>query len=104
MGMTSSTNADDDRRLPMCCCLLLWAFDINDVVVAIMDLGHVCILQVTWVTAVNFYFTIAIAIVGLDSGCSCCCGDLVALGGKGVIVTKMLIENISTLLLMIQNC
>ena len=48
--------------------------------------------------------TIAIAIVGLRSGCSCCCGDLVALGGKDATVTKMLIEDVLTLLLLIKDC
>ena len=100
MGMTSSTNADGGRRPPRCCCLLLWALDINGFVVAITDLGHVCILQVTWVTSAGFYFTITI--VGSRSGCGCCCcGVLVALGGTDVMVTKMLIENVSTLLLML---
>ena len=47
--------------------------------------------------------SIAIAIVGSRSGCSCCCGVLVALGGKDVMVTKILIENVSTLLLLIKD-
>ena len=102
--MTSSINADDGRRPPRCCCLLLWALDTNSVFVVITKLGHVCILQVTWVTAIGFNFTIAIAIVGSRSDCSSCSGDLVALGGKDVMATKMLIENLSTLLLMIQDC
>ena len=47
---------------------------------------------------------IAIVIVGSRSDCSCCCGDPVALGGKDVMVKKMLIADVSTLLLMIKDC
>ena len=37
---------------------------------------------------------IAIAIVKSHSGCSCCCCDVpVVLGGKDVMVTKILIED-----------
>ena len=51
------------------------------------------------------HVTIAIAVVGLCSGCSCCCcGVLVALGGKDVMVTKMLIKNLSRLLMMQKDC
>ena len=65
----------------------------------------------------------AIAIVGSRSGCTscCCCGVLVAigivglplallnyvsvaLGGKVVMVTKMLIEDVSTLLMLLKDC
>ena len=49
------------------------------------------------------YITIDIAVVGLRSGCSYCCGVPVALGGKDVLVTKILIEDVSTLLL-IKDC
>ena len=47
--------------------------------------------------------TIAIAIVGSHSDC-CYCGVPVALGGEGVIVTNMLIENVLMSLLMIKDC
>ena len=50
------------------------------------------------------YVAIAIAIVGLRSGCSCCCGDLVALGGKDIMTTMSLMEDVPTLLLMIKDC
>ena len=54
-----------------------------------------CCLRVT--------ISIAIAIVGLRSGCSCCCccGVPVALGGKDVMVTNMLIENVLMLLMLL---
>ena len=45
---------------------------------------------------------IAIAIVGSRSGCSCCWGVPVALGGKDVMATKMLIADVLTLLLLIE--
>ena len=50
--------------------------------------------------------SVAIAIVRSQSSCSCCscCNVPVALGGKDGMVTKILIENVSTLLLMIQDC
>ena len=68
--------------------------------------------------------TIAIAIVGSRSGSSCCCcgvpisilsivgsrsgssccGLPVALGGKDVMVTNMLIQNVLMSLLMIKDC
>ena len=48
---------------------------------------------------------IAIAIIGLRFGCSCycCCGVPVALGGKDVMGTKILIEDVLMLLLMIKK-
>ena len=47
---------------------------------------------------------VMIDIVGSCSGCShCCCGALVALGGKNVL-TMLLIADVSTLLLVIKNC
>ena len=49
-------------------------------------------------------FTIAIAIVGSRSGCSCCCVVPVALGGKDVMVTKMLIEDVLALLMLLKDC
>ena len=45
---------------------------------------------------------IAIVIVGSRSNCSCCYGLPVAFGRKDVIVTKMLIKDVSTLLLLIK--
>ena len=51
------------------------------------------------------HVTISIAIiVGSSYGCSCCCccGVPGALGGKDVMVTKKLIENVSMLL--IKDC
>ena len=55
-----------------------------------------------------FHVTIASAIVIVDSrsGCSCCYyGVPVALGGRqNVMVTKMLIENVLTLLMLIEDC
>ena len=50
---------------------------------------------------------IAIAIVGSRFSCSCsccCCGVTVALGGKDVMVTKMLIEDVSMLLILLKDC
>ena len=48
---------------------------------------------------------IAIAIVGLRFACSyCCCGVLLALGGKDVMLTKMLIEDVLPLLMLIKDC
>ena len=47
---------------------------------------------------------IAIAIVGLHSGCSCCCAIPVALGGKDIMGTKMLMEDVSTLLMLLKDC
>ena len=46
---------------------------------------------------------IAIAIVQSHSDC-CCCDVPVALGGKDVIVTKMLIENVMMSLLTFKYC
>ena len=53
--------------------------------------------------SVSLYFTIAI--VGLNS-CSSyyCCSFPVALGEKDVMVTKMLIEGMSALLMLINDC
>ena len=49
-----------------------------------------------------------VAIIDLRSrssfSCCCCCGVPVALGGKAVMVTKMLIENVLMSLLMIKDC
>ena len=42
------------------------------------------------------YVAIVIAIVGSRSSCSCC--------GALVMVTKILIEDVSTLLMLIMNC
>ena len=45
---------------------------------------------------------VAIAIVESRSGC-CCCGVSVALGGKNVLA-MLLIEDVSTLLMMLKDC
>ena len=49
---------------------------------------------------------IAIAIVGSHSGCSCCCccGVPVALGGKDAMMAMILIQDVSTLLMLIKDC
>ena len=57
-------------------------------------------VAVVCVVSTSLYF--AIAIVGSLSGVSCC-GVQVALGGKNVMVAKILIEDVSTLLLMIKE-
>ena len=67
---------------------------IEDVSALLMMLGE----------CVTISIDIAIAIVGSRSGGSCCCGVPVALEGKDVMVTKMLIEDLSTSLLMIKDC
>ena len=74
----------------------------NGVVIADADVVfYNCYLHGSQPSA-GFYF--AIAIVGSRSGCGyCCCGVLVALGGTDIIVTKMMIEDVSTLLLMLLN-
>ena len=57
-----------------------------------------CLVRVT--------IAIAITIVGLRwcFSFSCCCGVLVALGGKDVMVINILIENVSTLLMLLKDC
>ena len=60
----------------------------------------------------TLYFVIAIAdprshfaIAMLLSACrDCCCGVPVALGGKDIIVTEMLIEDVLTLLMLQKDC
>ena len=50
------------------------------------------------------HVTITTVIVGSRSGRSWCCGVMVALGGKDVTVTKMLIEDVLSLLILIMDC
>ena len=47
--------------------------------------------------------TIFISISGSRSGCSCC-GVLIALGRKSIMVTNMLIEDMLTLLMLLKDC
>ena len=54
-------------------------------------------------SCVTISVAVAIVIVGSRSGCSCC-GIEVSLGGKDVMVTIILIENVLTSLLMIKDC
>ena len=50
------------------------------------------------------HVTITTVIVGSRSGRSWCCGVMVALGGKDIMVTMILVEKVSTLLMLIKDC
>ena len=88
--------------------MLLWAFDV--VLLLLMRTLYFVIVIVGIVVArvlllyCGMCVTIAIVIVGLHSDCICCWGVLVALGGKDIMVTKMLIENMLMPLLTIKDC
>ena len=82
--------------------IIMWALDINGVVVAVANLGNVSIFRLLGSQLpVTLYFAIAIVDLSLDF--SCCGGVPVALGGKDVTGTNMLIEDVLTLLLFIEN-
>ena len=77
---------------------------IEDVMTLLMMLKDCCQqsrVHVPLLCCLHFVIGIAIPIIGLPSGCSCscCCGVPVALGGKDVMVTNMVM-----LLLMIKYC
>jgi len=54
--------------------------------------------------SVGQYNAIAIAIVDSCSGCSCCGVPVVVLGRKDVMVDMILIEDVSTLLMLTKDC
>ena len=78
-------HGDNVSTLMKGCCLL-----IRDPISRLLC----CCLRVT--------IAIVIAIVGSRFGCSCC-GVPVALEGKDVMVTKMLIEDVLALLMLIMD-
>jgi len=51
-----------------------------------------------------YAIAIAIAIVGSHFGCICCGVPVVVLGGNDVMVAIILIEDVSTLLILIKDC
>ena len=81
--------------------IILWAFGINYVVIAVMNVENICILQVAWITAVGQF---AFFYCGLRYGCSCCCCGIPVAGLKVIaMVTKMLIENVPASLMLIKG-
>jgi len=54
--------------------------------------------------SIDHYDAIAIAIVDSCSGCSCCGVPVVVLGRKDVMVDMILIEDVSTLLMLTKDC